>query len=62
MAGRIRQLMWESNRRDPDKGKLGCFFMFLFIGLPLLIITKGQILGLVVGVVVPFLFYTLFSL
>jgi hypothetical protein len=62
MAGRIRQLMWQSNRRDPDEGKLGCFFMFLFIGLPLLIITEGQILWFVVGLVVPFLIYGLFTL
>jgi hypothetical protein len=62
MAGRIRQLMWQSNRRDPDEGKLGGFFVFLVIGLPLLIITHGKILFFVAGLVVPCLIYGLFTL
>ena len=44
MAGRIRQLMWESNRRQPGEGNLGCLFFFLLVGLPLIIISHGKIL------------------
>jgi len=62
MAGRIRQSMWQSNRRGPDEGKLGCFFMLLFIGLPLLIITHGKILFLVLPLVVACAIYGLFTL
>ena len=62
MAGRIRQAMWASNRRQPGEGNLGCLFFFLLVGLPLIIISHGQILFFFVGMVIPFFFFWLFTL
>ena len=62
MAGRIRQLMWESNRRQPGEGTLGCLFFFLLVGLPLIIISHGKILFFFADILIPFFFYFLFTL
>ena len=62
MAGRIRQAMWESNRRQPGEGNLGCLIFFLLIGLPLIIITHGQILFFFAGILIPCFIYYLFTL
>ena len=62
MAGRIRQLMWQSNRRQPGEGNLGCLFFFLLVGLPLIIITQGKILAAFAPILIGFSFFYLFTL
>jgi hypothetical protein len=62
MAGRIRQSMWASNRRQPGEGNLGSLLFILFIILPLVIITHGQILVLLAGFYLIPLLSALFSL
>ena len=62
MAGRIRQYMWESNRMSPEEKSSIHWNVFWFFILPLIIITKGQILFVLAGACIPlFIFVLLFS-
>jgi hypothetical protein len=62
MAGRVRQYMWESNRMSSEEKSSIHWSVFWFFILPLIIITKGQILFVLAGVCIPlFIFCFLFS-
>ena len=59
MAGRIRQLMWESNRRSSEPADWNIVW---FVILPLVIVTKGHfLLVLAPGVILVFIYMLLFS-
>ena len=62
MAGRIRQLMWESNRRQPGEGNLGSLFFLVIIILPLMIVTQGKILAALIPLFLGLSLFKLFTL